>query len=96
MFSSHSVPLLFLGAILTAVDRWACLAGVPPGLPQGAAAGGAADTHPDLRVAGQTPVPSRSELQVAVAYPVVCGATQKLKTVQALVKIPFLARGPRN
>lgn len=82
------VPFLFFSSILTAIDRGARLAGVPPGLPQRAAAGGATDAHPNLGVAGQTPVSSRTELQVAVAHTVVCRATQELKITFAIVRIP--------
>lgn len=86
------VPFLFFSSILTAIDRGARLTGVPPGLPKRAAAGGATDAHPDLRVAGQTPVSSRTELQVAVAHAVVCGATQELRGALAIVRIPLLER----
>lgn len=80
VFSSHFVPWLLCGALLTAIDRGTRLAGVPPGLPQGAAAGGAAHANSNLGVAGQTPVSSRPELQVAIAHSVVCRATQELKS----------------
>lgn len=83
MFCSSS-----LGCILTAVYRGARLAGVSPGLPQGTAAGGATDAHPNLCVAGQTPVSSRTELQVTVAHAVVCGITEELKVVLAMERTP--------
>lgn len=83
MFCSSS-----LGCILTAVDRGARLAGVSPGLPQGAAAGGATDTHSNLCVAGQTPITSRTELQVTVAHTIVCGTTEELKVAPAMERPP--------
>lgn len=89
VFSYQRVPVLFLGFILTAIDRGAGLAGVPPGLPQRAAAGGAADAHPNLSVAGQTPVAPRTELQVAVAHAVVCRATQAFTMVLTVVRMSF-------
>lgn len=70
-FRSQGLLLPCFGCILTAVDRGAGLAGVPPGLPQRAAAGGAAHAHPNLCVAGKTSVSSRPKLQVAVAHAVV-------------------------
>lgn len=85
----ESVPFLFFSSILTAIDRGARLAGVPPGLPKRAAAGGATDAHSNLRVAGKTPVSARTELQIAVAHAVVCRATQELKIALATVRTPF-------
>lgn len=82
------VPFLFFSSILTAIDRGTRLAGVPPGLSQGAAAGGATDAHPNFGVAGQASVSSRTELQVAVAHTVVCRATEELKTALAIVRTP--------
>ena len=89
VFSYQRVPVLFPSFILTAVDRGAGLTGVPPGLPQRAAAGGAADAHPNLSVAGQAPVAPRTELQVAVAHAVVCRATQEFTTVLIVVRMSF-------
>lgn len=76
------------GSILTAIYRGTRLAGVSPGLPQGAAAGGATDTHSDLCVAGQTPISSRTKLQVTVAHTVVCRTTEELKVVLAMERTP--------
>ena len=87
--SSQRVPVLFLSFILTAIDRGAGLAGGPPGLPQRAAAGGAADAHPNLSVAGQAPVAPRTELQVAVAHAVVCGATWEFTMDLTVVRMSF-------
>lgn len=90
------VPFLFLISILTAIDRGARLTGVPPCLPKRAAAGGATDSDPNLRVAGQTPISSRTKLQVAVAHAVVCGATQEITSALAIVGIPLLEKGHSN
>lgn len=76
------------GVVFSAVDRRAGLTGVTPGLPQGAAAGGAADAYPDLRVARQAPVSSRSELQVAVAHTVVCRAIEQPESPLARERTP--------
>lgn len=86
----------FFSSILTAIDRGARLTGVPPGLPKRAAAGGATDAHSNLRVAGKTPISSRTKLQVAVAHTVVCRETQELKTPLAYSKNSFLEKGPSN
>lgn len=91
------VSFLPFSSILTAIDRGAGLAGVPPGLPQGAAAGGAADAHPNLGIAGQTSISPRTKLQVAVAHAVVCRATQELEITLIIVRLNvFSKEGPSN